>query len=76
MFSRRPRASIMPKQKTHKGIAKRFKVTAKGKVKCRSAGRGHILSSKSGKRKRQLRKDTVLTKWEPRMIIEGLRPIS
>ncbi len=65
----------MPKQKTHKGIAKRFKLTANGKVKCRSAGRGHILSSKSSKRKRQLRKDTVLNKWEPRLIIEGLRPI-
>ncbi len=65
----------MPKQKTHKGLAKRFKVTAGGKVKCRTPGRGHILSSKSGKRKRQLRKDSVLTKWEPRMIIEGLRPI-
>jgi large subunit ribosomal protein L35 len=65
----------MPKQKTHKGLAKRFKVTASGKVKCRSAGRGHILSSKSGKRKRHLRKDSVLTKWEPKMVIEGLRPI-
>jgi large subunit ribosomal protein L35 len=65
----------MPKQKTHKGMSKRFKVTAGGKVKCRTAGRGHILSSKSGKRKRGLRKDTVLNKWEPKMIIEGLRPI-
>lgn len=65
----------MPKQKTHKGLAKRFKVTASGKVKCRTASRGHILSSKSPKRKRQLRKDTVLSKWEPRMVIEGLRPI-
>lgn len=65
----------MPKQKTRKGLVKRFKVTATGKVKCRSAGRGHILSSKSPKRKRQLRKDTVLTKWEPRMIIDGMRPV-
>ena len=64
----------MPKQKTHKGLAKRFKVTANGKVKCRTAGRGHILSSKSPKRKRKMRSDTVLNKWEPKMIIEGLRP--
>jgi large subunit ribosomal protein L35 len=72
----RPRqGDAMPKQKTHKGMLKRFKVTAKGKVKCRSAGRGHILSSKSPKRKRHLRKDTVLTKWEPKMVIEGLRPV-
>ncbi len=65
----------MPKQKTHKGLSKRFKVTANGKVKCRTAGRGHILSSKSPKRKRQMRKDSVLTTWEPKMVIEGLRPI-
>ena len=45
----------MPKQKTHKGIKKRFTVTAKGKAKHRKAFRGHLLSSKSGKRKRNLR---------------------
>lgn len=64
----------MPKQKTHKGMAKRFKVTATGKVKHRSAFRGHLLSAKSGKRKRQLRGDTVLTKWETVMIRDALRP--
>ena len=47
----------MPKQKTHKGMKKRFKVSSSGKVKHRSAFRGHLLSGKSGKRKRQLRKD-------------------
>ncbi len=66
----------MPKQKTHKGIKKRFKVTATGKAKCRSAFRGHLLSHKSGNRKRQNRCDTVLTGWEAVMIQEGLRPAS
>lgn len=61
-------------QKTHKGMKKRFKVTASGKVKCRSASRGHLLSHKSAKRKRQLRHDTVLTKWETRLISEALAP--
>ncbi|MBX3451543.1 MAG: 50S ribosomal protein L35 [Planctomycetaceae bacterium] len=55
-------------------MKKRFKVTASGKVKCRSASRGHLLSHKSAKRKRQLRKDTVLTKWETRLISEALAP--
>ncbi|HTN04752.1 50S ribosomal protein L35 [Planctellipticum variicoloris] len=64
----------MPKQKTHKGMAKRFKVTASGKIKCKSPFRGHLLSHKSGKRKRQLRGDTVLTKWESVMVRDALRP--
>ena len=45
----------MPKQKTHKGLKKRFKITAKGKAKHRCAGRGHILGKKSADRKRRLR---------------------
>jgi len=44
----------MPKQKTHKGLAKRVKVTAKGKIKHRHAGCGHLMSSKNAKRRRRL----------------------
>ncbi|MDD5439019.1 MAG: 50S ribosomal protein L35 [Candidatus Omnitrophica bacterium] len=43
----------MPKMKTNKGVAKRFKITKKGKIKRAYAGRRHILTSKSAKRKRQ-----------------------
>ena len=43
----------MPKQKTHKGIQKRVRATAKGKFKFRQTGRGHLLSHKSGNRKRK-----------------------
>ncbi|MDA1014262.1 MAG: 50S ribosomal protein L35 [Planctomycetota bacterium] len=64
----------MPKQKTHKGMAKRFKLTATGKAKHRRAFRGHLLSHKSGKRVRQLRQDGVLTGAEAAVIREGLRP--
>ena len=64
----------MPKQKTHKGMKKRFKVTANGKVKHRKASRGHILSSKSPKRKRNLRNDGVLVGPEARVVIAGLLP--
>ena len=65
----------MPKQKTHKGIKKRFTVTAKGKAKHRNANRGHMLSGKSGKSKRQNRQDGVLDNYQADRIIEALRPI-
>ena len=45
----------MPKQKTHRGAAKRFKVTATGKIKRKKAYGRHILTKKSRKRKRRLR---------------------
>tara|TARA_B100000029_G_scaffold129461_1_gene122945 strand:+ start:761 stop:961 length:201 start_codon:yes stop_codon:yes gene_type:complete len=64
----------MPKQKTHKGMKKRFKVSSKGKVKHRSAFRGHLLSHKSGKQKRQLRKDGVLTPTDAKEVRDNLAP--
>jgi len=45
----------MPKAKTHKGSVKRFRVSAKGKLKRAQAGKKHLNSHKTGKRKRQLR---------------------
>jgi large subunit ribosomal protein L35 len=44
----------MPKQKTHKGLAKRVKVTARGKLKHRRAGGSHLMSGKSPKRRRRI----------------------
>ena len=52
----------MPKQKTHKGLAKRVKVTANGKIKRRRSFSGHLLSGKSGKRLRNLRQSTGMSK--------------
>jgi len=52
----------MPKLKTHRGAAKRFSVTGKGKVKRNKAYASHILTSKTTKRKRHLRKSTILDK--------------
>ena len=46
----------MPKMKTHKGAAKRFKKTGTGKLKRAKAFTSHILTKKSSKRKRNLRK--------------------
>jgi len=51
----------VPKQKTHKGAAKRFKVTAGGKVVRQHSMHSHILTKKSTKRKRHLRKSTVVS---------------
>ena len=51
----------MPKQKTHKGAAKRFKVTATGKVTRHQAMHSHMLTSKTTKRKRNLRKATLVS---------------
>jgi large subunit ribosomal protein L35 len=50
----------MPKMKTHSGAAKRFKVTASGKVKRMKAFKSHILTKKTSKRKRHLRKATLV----------------
>ena len=49
----------MPKMKTHRGAAKRFRLTAKGKVRRNKAYTSHILTKKSPKRKRNLRKATL-----------------
>jgi len=45
----------MPKMKTHRGAAKRFKVTGSGKVRRNKAFKSHILTKKTAKRKRRLR---------------------
>jgi len=51
----------LPKQKTHKGAAKRFKVTASGKVRRNQAMHSHILTKKTTKRKRHLRKSVEVS---------------
>ena len=54
----------MPKMKTNKGVAKRFKITASGKIKRRKAGTRHILTSKSSSRKRGMRKAAYVGKTD------------
>jgi large subunit ribosomal protein L35 len=49
------------KQKTHKGLAKRVKVTARGKIKHRKAGAGHLKSVKSADRLRKIRRPATVT---------------
>jgi large subunit ribosomal protein L35 len=56
----RQEAKIMGKPKTRKAVAKRFRKTATGKVKRQHGGKGHLLNSKSRKRKRHLSKSVVV----------------
>ena len=51
----------MPKQKTHRGAKKRFKITGGGKVMRHNSMCSHILTKKTTKRKRKLRKETEVT---------------
>jgi large subunit ribosomal protein L35 len=58
----------MPKQKTHKGLRKRVKVTATGKVMHKRAGTGHLMSSKNAKRRRRLSSPAVLKSVEMKRV--------
>jgi len=54
----------MPKLKTHRGAAKRLKVTAHGKIKRSKAFGSHLLTKKNSKRKRGLKQSTLVAKSE------------
>ena len=58
----------MPKQKTKRGASKRFKVTGTGKIKRFRANKSHILTKKHPKRKRRLRKGTLVAHADERRI--------
>ena len=58
----------MPKLKTHRGAAKRFKKTGSGKIKRDRSFASHLMSSKSSKRKRNLRKNLVVHKSDEKRI--------
>lgn len=60
----------MPKMKTHRGAAKRFSRTASGKVKRNHAFTSHILTKKTQKRKRNLRKAAIMTKGDAARIVQ------
>ncbi len=50
----------MPKQKTHKGLTKRLKITAGGKIKYRRSGGSHLMTGKNAKRRRRIGSSAVL----------------
>ena len=58
----------MPKMKTKKAVAKRFSVTGTGKIKRAHDGKNHILTKKTRKRKRNLKKAAYVSKQYERNI--------
>ena len=62
----------MPKMKTHKGTAKRFRVTGSGKIMRGKAFKSHILEKKSPKRKRGFRQEAVVSRADTNVIKKGL----
>lgn len=58
----------MPKLKTHKGAAKRFRITATGKIKRGHSHARHILTKKTAKRKRNLDIDTLVSEADEKRI--------
>lgn len=52
----------MPKKKTHKGLKKRVKLTARGKIKAHTSFMGHLMSGKNAKRRRKLGRPIVIPK--------------
>jgi len=58
----------MPKQKTHRGAAKRFNLTKNGKIKRAQSFKNHILTKKTTKRTRNLRKTAYVSSAEAKVI--------
>ena len=62
----------MPKMKTHRGTAKRFRVTGSGKIMRSKAYKSHIMTKKSQKRKRNFRHETEVSKADQNTVARGL----
>ena len=60
------------KMKSHRGAMKRFKLTGTGKVKRNKAYKSHILTKKTAKRKRGLRKSSILTSTDTKRMLRSL----
>lgn len=62
----------MPKQKTHRGSAKRFKRTGTGKLKRSQAKTSHLFANKTQKQKRKLRKSAMVSQSDYKRIRQQL----
>jgi len=62
----------MPKMKTHKSGAKRYKITASGKIVRQQAGKGHLLANKSVSRKRRLSKLVEISEAQVKLVSKEL----
>ena len=70
---RKNKYQIMPKVKTNSSAKKRFKVTGTGEITFQKAFKRHILTKKSTKRKRSLRKEGIVTKANRPFVMRLLR---
>jgi large subunit ribosomal protein L35 len=64
----------MGKLKTHKGVAKRFRLTKKGKLKYGTSGKSHLLTNKESGRKRNLRRSGVIEHKKSTQALKQLLP--
>ena len=62
----------MPKMKSHRGAAKRFRVSGSGRVRRASAGAGHLMRGKSANRLRRLRKNSMVDSSDEQRIAKLL----
>ena len=62
----------MPKIRTRRSAAKRFKLTGSGKLKRRKMGAGHLMTCKTRKRKRNLRQGTLVHKADEKRVFRQL----
>jgi large subunit ribosomal protein L35 len=62
----------MSKLKTNKGLAKRVKVSSNGKIKRKKAFAGHLMSGKTGDRKRKLKRTALVSKGFTRTLLRAL----
>ena len=72
MFTASVRVLLMPKLKSNKSARKRFRITGTGKVLRKQAGKRHLQSHKTGKRKRQLRNTMVVQNALAPRIIQAI----
>ncbi len=72
VFTHTERRKEMPKMKTHRAAAKRYKVTGTGKITRRHAGIGHLLQHKSESRKRKIFGDVVISETHEKLISKEL----
>lgn len=66
------RGEVLPKLKTHRGAAKRFKFTGSGKIKRNKAYKSHILTKKNAKRLRNLRHSGLVSPSDKKRVIKML----
>ena len=62
----------MPKMKTHRGTAKRFRVTGSGRIVRAKAFKSHIMTKKSSKRKRNFRHETEISAADAKVVKRNL----